>query len=149
MRMILCAVVACFCMSCTGTGNAELDLRSAEMAVAQGDMTAAKSIASHIVDKNLSDMPASQLCRLSIVYMQMADSTDVDNNVAMATKLYRKAYETDADSAGMFYSGLSPDNMQYAAMLSSLVGNIDNPYDAFRDSIEEAHADTIALHTHI
>ena len=61
------------------------------MATANGDMTAARSVASHIVgNENLSDMPASQLARLSIVYMQLADtdSTDIQSNVSTAAGLY-------------------------------------------------------------
>lgn len=125
----------------------EQQLQRAEMAVAQGDMTAAHSAAEHLIgNDNLSTLPASQLARLSMVYMQMADSMDQDSNVAIATDLYRRAYEANPDSAAMFYSEVSPEHMQYATMLSTLVSNIDNPYDMSRDSINTMHDDSV-LHS--
>ena len=125
--------------SCTGSGDIESQIRSAEMAVAQGDMTAARSVAAHIVDKeNLYTLPASQVARLSIVYMQLSDY-DTDENessVSTAAALYRQAYEIDADSAALYYSVISPDKQPYVQMLSTLVGNIDNPYDIASDTLD-------------
>ena len=88
-------------------------------------------------NENLSDMPASQLARLSIVYMQLADtdSTDIQSNVSTAAGLYRRAYETNADSAASYYGTLPPDKLPYARLLSILVGNIDNPYDMASDTV--------------
>ncbi len=124
--------------SCAGSSDIESQIRSAEMAVAQGDMTAARSVAAHIVDKeNLLAMPASQLARLSIVYMQLSDydTDETDNSVSTAAALYRQAYDTDADSAALFFSVMPPEKQPYVQMLSTLVGNIDNPYDMSSDTL--------------
>ncbi len=135
------AALAAMCLAfsaCSGSSDIESQIREAEMATAKGDMTAARSVASHLVgNENLSDMPASQLARLSIVYMQLADtdSTDIQSNVSTAAGLYRRAYETDADSASLYYSTLPHDKLPYARLLSILVGNIDNPYDMASDTV--------------
>ncbi len=135
------AALAAMCLAfsaCSGSSDIESQIREAEMATAKGDMTAARSVASHLVgNENLSDMPASQLARLSIVYMQLADtdSTDIQSNVSTAAGLYRRAYETDADSASLYYSTLPPDKLPYARLLSILVRNIDNPYDMASDTV--------------
>lgn len=141
------AALAAICLAfggCAGSSDIESQIREAEMATANGDMTAARSVASHIVgNENLSDMPASQLARLSIVYMQLADtdSTDIQSNVSTAAGLYRRAYETNADSAASYYSTLPPDKLPYARLLSILVGNIDNPYDMASDTL--SYGDTV------
>lgn len=138
--LILSAAYSCG----NSTTDIEQQLQRAEMAVAQGDMTAARSAAEHLIgDDNLSTLPASKLARLSMVYMQIADSMDQDSNVAIATDLYRRAYEANPDSAAMYYSQISPEHMQYATMLSTLVSNIDNPYDMSRDSINAMHDDSL------
>ena len=135
------AALAAMCLAfsaCSGSSDIESQIREAEMATAKGDMTAARSVASHLVgNENLSDMPASQLARLSIVYMQLADtdSTDIQSNVSTAAGLYRRAYETDADSASLYYSTLPPDKLPYARLLSILVVNRDNPYDMASDTV--------------
>lgn len=135
------AALAAMCLAfsaCSGSSDIESQIREAEMATAKGDMTAARSVASHLVgNENLSDMPASQLARLSIVYMQLADtdSTDIQSNVSTAAGLYRRAYEADADYASLYYSTLPPDKLPYARLLSILVGNIDNPYDMASDTV--------------
>ena len=125
--------------ACSGSSDIDSQLRRAEMATAQGDMTAARSVAVHIVgNENLSGLPASQLARLSIVYMQLADADTVDHQstVSTAASLYRKAFEANPDSAMRFFSTLTPDKLPYAQMLSTLVGNIDNPYDMASDTLD-------------
>lgn len=125
--------------SCSGATDIESQIRSAEMAVAQGDMTAARSVAAHIVDKeNLLTMPASQLARLSIVYMQLSDydTDDSESSVSTAAALYRQAYDTNSDSAAHYFSVMPPEKQPYVQMLSTLVGNIDNPYDMASDTLD-------------
>lgn len=136
---VIAAALSISLGSCTGSADIESQIRSAEMAVAQGDMTAARSVAAHIVDKeNLYTLPASQLARLSIVYMQLSDydTDESENSVSTAAALYRQAYEVDADSAALYFSVVTPDKQPYVQMLSTLVGNIDNPYDISSDTLD-------------
>lgn len=145
------AIIFTILASSCGKTNADIEqqLQRAEMAVAQGDMTAARSVTEHLIgDEDLSKLPASQLARLSMVYMQIADSLDQNSNVAIATDLYRRAYKANPDSAAMYYSGVSPEHMQYATMLSTLVSNIDNPYNMSRDSINALTEDSLMQHSY-
>lgn len=126
--------------ACTSAVNAEAELQNAEMAVARGDMTAAGSVAKHLSDdKNLSGLSATQIARLSIIYMQIADSADIDANVATAANLYRKAYAANRDSAEAFYTALPSEMVQYSMILSNIVETQDHPLDI--DSC--MHADSI------
>lgn len=139
---------------CSRENSLEADLQQAEMSVAQGDMRAASSILRHIVKdgKNLSGLPASKLARLSLIYMQIADSMDQSENVALATQCYNQAFTADPDSATQFYSSVSPEHTRYTVMLSALSGNQNNADsipefadDAFGNDMAE---DSIASHSH-
>ncbi len=141
IKYLIACSVASVMMAC-GSGTASEgvadDLREAEAAVAMGDMEAARSVASRLMgNERLSHLSATDLARLSLVYMQIADSAERESNIAQATDLYRRAFDADADSAGSYYSGVSPEMYPYVTMLRTLVGHIDNPYDPEADSINE------------
>lgn len=137
-HLILAAIAAIMALaSCGGSGSSASEaLREAEAATALGDMEAARSVAMKITDENLSQLSAKDLARLSLVYMQIADSTDRENSIASATDLYRRAFEADPDSAQAYYGELGPDYYPYVALLKTLTGKIDNPYNPLADSID-------------
>lgn len=123
--------------SCGHSGNTAADcINEAEAATAVGDMEAARSLAMKITDEDLSQLSAKELARLSLVYMQIADSTDRENSIASATDLYRRAFDADPDSAQAYYGELGPDYYSYVALLKTLTGKIDNPYNPLADSID-------------
>lgn len=125
--------------ACTGndTRRFDDDLREADMAVAEGDMTAASSIARRLSDEHIDALTARQLCRLSILYMQISDNGNQSENISRATDCYRKAFETDPDSARDYYRQLGPEQTANAQMLATIAGSIgSNP-------TEEAETDTI------
>ena len=112
------------------------------MAIANGDMRAASSAADHIVgNRNLSDLSANQLARLSIIYMQMADSIDREDSVGQATQCYKQAYDANSDSATAFYLSLNPDKMRYAVMLKALA----SPPDTINNFYYEEPSDTLSI----
>lgn len=137
-HFIFAALTALTILASCGRGSAPASdaIREAEAATALGDMEAARSVAMKITDENLSQLSASELARLSLVYMQIADSTDRENSIASATDLYRRAFEADPDSAQAYYSELGPDYYPYVALLKTLTGKIDNPYNPLADSID-------------
>ncbi len=75
------------------------------------------------------------LAAMCLAFSACSGSSDIQSNVSTAAGLYRRAYETDADSASLYYSTLPPDKLPYARLLSILVGNIDNPYDMASDTV--------------
>lgn len=129
--------------SCSSGASVEDDLRAAEMAIANGDMVSAESATRHIVgSKNFSGLTSKQLARLSMVYIQMADSLDREDNMGQAANYYRRAYETNSDSASEFYSTLPPDHMPYAMILRALTqpcdtSVVDDGEFLYSDSIPE------------
>lgn len=112
---------AAIMVACSSGSSIEDDLRAAEMALANGDMRAAESATRHVVgSENLSGLSSKQLARLSLIYIQMADSLDRETNVGQAANYYRRAFEANRDSAAEYYSTLSGDQMAYAMMLRAL-----------------------------
>ncbi len=132
-----------FAMSaCHSSTDVEYELQSAETAIAHGDIKAATSVANTLSDSIATPhLSAKQLARLSIIYMQIADSAENGINVAKATDIYRKAYRVNPDSAAQYYSALPAEKAQYLMMLSSIVASQDHPYDIEAD----IHADSILL----
>lgn len=138
--------------ACSGNTDVDETLRTAEMAIARGDMTAATSVARTLTDStSLSKLSPRQLGRLSIIYMQLADSVDNVENVAIATDAYRRAFNADSDSADEYYSSLNSDKLPYSMMLQALTGSQDNPADLDADepadtAVAAVCADSICPH---
>ncbi|MDE7410775.1 MAG: hypothetical protein K2M94_01895 [Paramuribaculum sp.] len=117
-------------ISCSQISREEIEtsLREAEMSVATGDMEVATSVGNHLLgEDNARHLSATDLARLSIMYMQMADSGNADDNTALAAELYRRALSVSADSTDAYLQSLPTDKMQYADMLQAISSNIDNP----------------------
>lgn len=130
---LIFALGALVTQSCSGSTEemVENNLREAEMAVAQGDMRAAESVTRHIVgSKALENFTPSQLGRLSLIYMHLADSTDADDPVSRATECYRAAFAVDSDSASAFYANVPPEHTAHAMLLSAIVHSTDLPADS-------------------
>lgn len=141
MKHLIIIPIICLLVSCGGDSINELDtnLREAEAAVAQGDMKVAASLSEYLMgNENLSQLSASQLARLSIVYMQMADHSDEGINTATATDLYRRAYNAAPDSAASYYSSVPFDKMQYVDMLQTLTKNIGSKQPTIEEITEFA-----------
>ncbi len=125
--------------SCTGERRASDDLREAEMALANGDMTVARSVADRVLGSADTDsLSARELARLSIVYMRMAEEEN-DNTalVATAADLYRQACRENPDSAAEYYNSLDPAGEALVSRLHHIVVATDSattipddlPYD--------------------
>ncbi|MDE6783434.1 MAG: hypothetical protein K2J17_06915 [Paramuribaculum sp.] len=134
---LLIAIILLLTASCGLTSGEVVDnLRDAEQAIARGDMKAAQSAGDYILgDENFSGLSASQLARLSMVYMQLADSVDQTSNIRKAADLYDRAQSLDADSAAEVYNNLPPDQLQYYAAMSEYSASRKSPVSL--DSLPE------------
>lgn len=131
--VVVCCIVAG--ISCSGAleDRCDANIREAEMALVQGDMRAAESVANHIMGSaDTVGLTPRQLCRLSLIYMQLSDSADQGERVTLAADCYRRAYNANADSAAAFYANVAPEQIPYAVMLSTLVHSQDIPTDSLR-----------------
>lgn len=114
--------------ACSYTPQAAEELRNAELAIADGDMTAARSVADRLVGTpSLDDLSARDLARLSMVYMRMAeDENDNTTLVATAADLYRRACRENADSARAYYMSLDLPDEALASQLYHIVVATDS-----------------------
>lgn len=120
----------------------ETSLREAEMSVASGDMEVATSVGRHLMsDDNVKHLSATDLARLSVMYMQMADNGNADENTDVASDLYNKAMAVSADSVSAYFQSLPSDKMQYVDMLQA-ISDIDHQH---REIPEYAEVDTLPL----
>ena len=136
---LIMTIASLAAISCTGERRASDDLREAEMAIADGDMTVARSVADRLLGSVDTDsLSARELARLSIVYMRMAEEEN-DNTalVATAADLYRHACRENADSAAEYYNSLDQNGEALASRLHHIVVATDSataipddiPYD--------------------
>lgn len=121
------AVLAAACSGTMSKESVEETIYQAERAVERGDMVAAQNVASLTADTGL--LTATQMARLSMIYMQMADSLEQETNTNIAVDFYDMAFRTDADSASLFYRGIEPERLQYVVTLSNHSANRANPID--------------------
>ncbi len=139
LSVLLCSVVA-------GCGNSSISeqVASAEIAYAGDDVAATRRICDEIMGEHIANggIVASELGRLSILYMQLYDRTDDAEALDQATRCYRMAFEQNADSAAYFYSHLPVEEDKYAISLAGLVNSIDNPADI---SDEDHSASDVAV----
>lgn len=125
------------CHTTPSQTDIDSEIAAAEQALALNNARQAESIVNDLTAHiDSAEYTTRQLVSLSIIYMRIADDYDYETNVARAGDLFRQAYSTSADSAAYYYAHVAVDNMPYAETLSSLVTNMDNPYDFARDSLE-------------
>lgn len=149
LTYLLAICLAAVSSACSGNSaeNIEQMLREAESAVAKGDMTAARSVAANLTDDpNMKSLSATQAARLSMVYMQIAETLDKDDNANTdrATDLYDTAFKINADSASAYYSSVEPEMLQYVETLSARSAHRNNPVDMSRIP-DEAAADSLFI----
>lgn len=134
--LLLISLFGIMMPACGGSSAEAVDqsIRQAEDALARGDMQVAESVSSKILGTgNETGLTATQLARLSMVYMQLADGTSNSDYTGRANDLYRKAYDADADSAAAYYNNVSPDLQQHVELLSKLNAPEGNPLDPYAD----------------
>lgn len=128
MRYVFLSLLT-FVMASCGDASVAERVTSAEMAFAAEDAASSRRICDAILSDtgNAGGITASELCRLSILYMQLYDRTDEAEALDLAIRCYRSAFSENADSAKYYYSHLPVDQDRYAMSLSTLVQSIDNP----------------------
>ena len=125
--------------ACLGGSNQAAGLAEAERAFDDGNYEAAQDILDDIFGKDDEKMSATQLGRMSILYMRIADecSDDADDNIGAATKCYMKAYNANADSAQAYYYSLPIEHSSHVQTLSRLHEALTAP-PSVGDSIDHA-----------
>jgi len=119
-------------LSACGGDAVDAGIAEAERALAAGDYATAQSLCDDITpaDNGLTDMRASQLGRLSIIYLKLDERTDDGSNAERATRCYRAAFKVDPDSASIFYRHLPPQEYALSETLRRLCDHGDTAGEA-------------------
>lgn len=106
---MLAAALISGMVSCMGSTNYDDELSEATSAIEQGDYATAQSICDNLYKKKSSAQTASQLGRLSILFMDLSNAAETDkqsDNIMAAVQCYLSAYDLNPDSAMLFYESL-------------------------------------------
>jgi hypothetical protein len=141
------AIAAAVITSCDSGRPVSDQVAEAEMAMAASDVASTRRICDQILSDSVAkgSITATELARLSILYMQLNELTDDHEAVDLAADCYREAFQANPDSARMFYQELPVGQDKYVMTLSSIVHSMDNPkqLDGYSDESHE-FADSIA-----
>lgn len=134
MKLLKHLALAAACLSvtaCSSTGSSASvadDIAEAEQSVVAGDPSGAKKICDALMKGDAhSRLTVGDLCRLSMVYMQLADISDEGDNIGYATQCWREAHKMQPDSAKAFYSRVPAEEQEDVILLAALVRTMDHP----------------------
>ena len=103
-------------------------IAAVEIMINNSDFDAAQRACDKLVaDSASSQLSASQWGQLAIAYMYLAENINEDDNTALATQCYRKAFATDIDSATAFFDNIDIEEAAFAHTLLMLSSSIDTP----------------------
>lgn len=139
MKTHLFAAVAALALLCGCSQGQSVSERivAAADAVSQGDNMAARDLCDRVLrqDRDASSpLAVEQLGRLSMLYMRLAEASDDTENIGLAVRCYRRAFEINADSARAFCSSVPQGEVGMAMQLASIVGTLDHPADIRDDA---------------
>lgn len=120
-------------VSCRGIDVASDDIATAEQAIDARDYDLARSICETFKTDSTSTLRATELCRLSLVYMKLSDVDNTDINTAAATQCYQSAMRADSDSARAFYDNVPIDEARHVEILTQLDRILSGSRDIFID----------------
>lgn len=118
-------------LTCCGSGSSVGNLiADAETAMAAEDAETTRELCDNIYSqKDAAAIYATELARLSILYMQVNEHSDDPETVDLAVECYRQAYKVNADSAAMYYDNLPVDREKFAMTLRNIVNSQDYPQE--------------------
>ena len=142
---VMVSVVCMATAACGQNDSVAEQVASAEMAMAESDVVTTRNICDGLMNRDHGSYVATELARLSILYMQLHDRTDDPDALQLATRCYRDAFETNADSARMYYEHLPVDQDKYAMTLATIVSTLDNPPAPLEDDDPYVSPDSIGM----
>lgn len=126
--------------------SVEKRLSEAEIALQASDYDTASNLASELMKTDsISPLGCNSLCRLSLIFMQLSEHQNHEENVALATYCYHSAITNYSDSAFAYFNALPIEKDMYVFILSELnkFYNIDRESITVDDECIESLQDDI------
>ncbi len=140
--LLFSLLTICSCSNINEYGTID----DAEYLFNQKEYNNSQRLCDYIIENNdITNIPHSVLCRLSVIYLKLAEQTkeSEDKNTAIATRCYRTAFNLDKDSSNIYFSEIPTEDIKYAILLNSLSNAIDSPCEIhdfeFTDSCNFNH----------
>lgn len=132
---ILSSLFISIMLSACSTSAPVDTISEAEAAIASGDYRSARSVEQLVSDTTI-DLSPSELCRISLIYMHLAENnkTHYDEDVAVAAQCYLKALQLNRDSVEIFTRTMSVSELPAMNTLNELAAAITSPVN-LSDSI--------------
>lgn len=126
------------CISTTNDG-----IENAEIALEQDNPEKAAEICNHILDEQVSESEkdVDLLCRLSILYMKIADEFEASENIGYAVQCFHLAYDNDSTTVNKFFNSIPVEDMAQSAMLKQIVKSTNQHTTDSIIAIEETFID--------
>ena len=83
------------------------------------------------------DMDERQAGALALLFMELSDHRNEDENVAVAAQCLQYAYKVSADSLRGFSAALPLEEQQHFELLRRITVSIDNPVDLSEEDFFE------------
>ena len=128
-RLYITLIVAftLFLPSCRGN-DVDSKIIAAENALANSDYQMAQRICDEIVSSDSTEpVSAMQLCRLSMIFMELSECINQSTNVGFASTCYNRAVKMEPDSAAVFFESLPIDCERHVHMLRAFAMTYERP----------------------
>lgn len=129
------------------------NLSEAKAAFDIKDYRRAQIICDHIAaDTAGKTLSAKELCRLSLLYMDIAEACPDSSavNVASATEILRRALDISPDSVSDFFTSLPAEELRGGQLVMSITGSSGMQLDSlFNDDTEMSDSIFEDIHNHI
>ncbi|MCH5245515.1 MAG: hypothetical protein J1E84_03545 [Muribaculaceae bacterium] len=121
-RLVVIILSVIFVACSSPDPAAEID--AADNALIGGDSNLAREICNSLLDNN-SNLTASQLAHISLIYMQLADMTDDTDIIDRAARCWRDAMTANTDSAMAYYQSVPIEQQKNVILLAAIVHTFD------------------------
>lgn len=149
LAAIFAAALTLLVGACSGTQSAADSVTDAETALAQQQYDRAKQLANDIMTQNMDKLTANDLCRLSLVYMQLSEQPgqDYEQNVASAALCLRQAIKLDPKGVDEILANLSTDHQALISTAQQLAQSDSTAtYGEFEGEMHDSLPDFETIH---
>jgi tetratricopeptide (TPR) repeat protein len=123
LKRLLPLMIAIIVVSCGGYSTDD-NLKASRASIDSGDYDNACNILNEVVSRE--DISARQLSQAAMLYMMINEHITDRGLDALALEYFRKALALNTDSVNALINELSPDDLQYMAILESLNRGIES-----------------------
>ena len=134
LKLTVISALAAAAVSCSGIGSTGDPVTRAEALYEDGRYAEVQTMCDSLVTPARIDaLSVDQLCRLTLMFIKLADYSAEDDNIALATRCFRDASERSADSFSAFFQKCPLDQQSQLLLLSRISQSLEERPDSITD----------------